>query len=244
MVLSVVAIAVVAIQGVGVAAGETVVKINPRLATYAAARAAEFEQIPVERKAELQELADYVASRRSGGEPARLTFICTHNSRRSHMAQLWAAAAAAYYGIGDVETYSGGTESTAFNPRAVAALRRAGFEIEQGRGVGAAGGVELASVEEPVNPRYEVTLASHTEPLVCFSKVYDAAPNPTSKFCAVMVCSHADENCPIVRGASRRVVVAYVDPKAADGTPDEAATYDERCAQIAREMLYAFSQVE
>jgi len=145
------------------------------------------------------------------------------------MAQLWAAAAAASYGIGDVETFSGGTEATAFNPRAVAALERAGFEIK-------------TSAPGDANPKYLVRLSSASDALECFSKVYDQAPNPTSDFCAVMTCSAADEACPRVAGATLRLAIPYDDPKVADGTPDEAATYDERCAQIAREMLFAISR--
>ena len=34
----------------------------------------------------------------------------------------------------------------------------------------------------------------------------------------------------------------FVDPKVSDGTPEEAATYDERCAQIAREMLWVMTE--
>jgi hypothetical protein len=86
--------------------------------------------------------------------------------------------------------------------------------------------------------------AEGIEPLECFSKVYDAEPNPTSDFCAVMTCSEADKNCPAVRGAAIRISLPFEDPKVADGTPEEAATYDERCAQIAREMLFVFSLIE
>ena len=46
------------------------------------------------------------------------------------MAAIWARVAAYRAGFTEVETYSGGTEITAFNPRAVAALRRAGFRVE------------------------------------------------------------------------------------------------------------------
>lgn len=44
-------------------------------------------------------------------------------------------------------------------------------------------------------------------------------------------------------GADERIAVTYVDPKLADGTAAEAATYDERCRQIGREILYALSRV-
>jgi protein-tyrosine-phosphatase len=212
----------------GKKAGE--VKFSAALQQYITARSGEFGQIPAQRKEQLQKLALYVRSRVEADLPARLTFICTHNSRRSHMSQLWAATAAAYYGVPNVATFSGGTEATAFNPRAVAALERAGFKVTK--------------LSDHSNPQYQVEIAEGVEPQTCFSKVYDEKPNPRSDFCAVLTCSQADQACPIVKGASQRVAIPYDDPKAFDGTAEEAAKYSERCAQIAREMLYLFSRVK
>jgi hypothetical protein len=143
------------------------------------------------------------------------------------MGQLWAVASAAYYDVGNVETFSGGTEATAFNPRAVAALERAGFQIEKGT--------------EKQNPHYRVRLGPEGQPQICFSKVYYDDPNPKKEYCAIMTCAQADKSCPMVRGAALRVSIPYDDPKSTDGTSAETATYDERCAQIARETLYIFS---
>lgn len=201
----------------------------PAVEKYLDERSREFEQIPAERKTQLKKIALYVKSRVNSGQPARLTFICTHNSRRSHMSQIWAAAAASRYGIAGVETYSGGTEATAFNPRAIAAIERAGVKVEK--------------ADDTRNPRYAVQFRDSKESITCFSKVYSDPPNPKADFCAVMTCSQADKNCPHVDGCSLRVAIPFDDPKIADNTPEEAARYDERCAQISREMLYLFSQV-
>lgn len=197
---------------------------------FVEAREAEFDQIPAERKEQLQQLTSYLDACKKAGKPARFTFICTHNSRRSHISQLWAAVAATRYGLDNVETYSGGTESTAFNPRAVASMERAGFKI--------------ATASKGENPRYEVTYADGVNAQVCFSKIYSDSANPSKDFCAVMTCSSADKSCPNVSGALVRVAIPYEDPKVADNTAEEAAKYDERSAQIARELLYAFSLVK
>jgi hypothetical protein len=127
-------------------------------------------------------------------------------------------------------TYSGGTEATAFNPRAVAAIRRAGFAVE--------------TIAEGDNPVYGVRYMDEMEPMPCFSKVYDRPPNPQQGFAAVMTCSAADEACPIVFGAANRIAIPFDDPKPFDGNEQEAAKYDERCRQIAREMLYVVSRVD
>jgi hypothetical protein len=47
-----------------------------------------------------------------------------------------------------------------------------------------------------------------------------------------------------VKGANFRVAIPYVDPKVSDGKPEEAATYDERCLQIATEMLWVMQAVK
>lgn len=202
----------------------------PELLRYLAERATEFDGIPSDRKADLASVADYIRARLSKSEPAKLTFICTHNSRRSHLSQIWAQVAAEYFGLNGVETYSGGTEATAFNPRAVAAMQRCGLMI-------------VADDPEATNPRYRVYTSDASHPQVCFSKAYSDPPNPSKDYCAVMTCSQADEACPLVMGCDLRMPIRYEDPKVADDTEFEAQRYDERSAQICREMLYLMSLV-
>lgn len=158
----------------------------------------------------------------------RMNFICTHNSRRSHIAQLWAWAAAEHFGVGPFESYSGGVEVTAFNPRAVAAMQRAGFLIGQADGD---------------NPRYPVRSKENGPAIECRSKTYDDPANPSKDFIAVMVCTDAEQNCPFVAGASHRFSLSFEDPKESDGTPNETETYDARVAEIGREMVYLFERI-
>lgn len=194
------------------------------------ALATQLDEIAAERRVPLDRIAAFVRERRAAGKPVRLTFICTGNSRRSHLAQLWAAAVARYYGIDGVETFSGGTEPSAFNPRTLAAVERAGFVVER-------------PAQPGDNPHYRIGYARDVAPIEAFSKRYDDASNPSADFVAVMTCSEADQECPFVPGAALRVSLPYEDPKVADDTPQEAARYDERSRQIATEMLYLFSRV-
>jgi len=204
--------------------------LYPDLLRYLNERATEFEAILSDRKAELAKVADYVRQRLAKSKPAKLTFICTHNSRRSHLSQIWAQVAAEYYGLVGVETFSGGTEATAFNPRAVAAMQRCGLKI-------------VADEPAATNPRYSVTTSDSATPQVCFSKAYGDPPNPSEGYCAVMTCSQADDACPLVMGCDLRMPIRYEDPKVADDTEFEAQRYDERSAQICGEMLYMMSLV-
>ena len=188
----------------------------------------EFKQIPSSRKKELEEAAAYIKNKVVNGESVNLTFICTHNSRRSQFGQIWAAVAAAFYGIKNIQTFSGGTEETAFNKRAVQTIKRIGFKVDGTVGT---------------NPRYSVRFSDEAGALDCYSKTFDNVANPQKGFAAIMTCSDADKNCPIILGAEFRTNLTYQDPKISDRTELETATYDERCRQIATEMLYLFSKV-
>jgi arsenate reductase (thioredoxin) len=192
-------------------------------------RIQEFDLIPEQRKIELEKIAAYVRSKTQSNLPAKLIFICTHNSRRSHLSQIWAQTAAHFYGVSIVDTFSGGTEATAFNPNAVKAMKEAGFKI--------------SVVKEGKNPIYEVRFSDDAPAMEVYSKVFDQGDNPTTDFAAIMTCSHADENCPFIPGASLRIPVTYEDPKNFDGTPQQDQAYLERSQQIAREMFYLFSKV-
>lgn len=202
----------------------------PSLQSFFDQAQSDFQQITLERKIALKEISDYISQKKKLQKDIELTFICTHNSRRSHISQVMAQAAAAYYKIGNVYCYSGGTEVTAFNINAVNALRKMGFEIE--------------ATNALPNPVYEVKYSSTAPKLIAFSKVYTSMPNPQKEYGAVLTCSQADASCPIVQGADGRFKLPYEDPKLSDGTPQQDQVYVERCKQIGLEMLYLFSQVK
>jgi arsenate reductase len=196
------------------------------LERYVSARLAERGLVDPARRAALETLAAEVAAR----VPVALVFVCTHNSRRSHLAAIWAQVAARRFGLDGVRASSAGLEATAFEPRAVAALERAGLRVA--RAADAAGGDEQ-------NPVYLVDAGDGAPPIRCFSKTLRDAPRPPPGFLAVLTCASAEEACPLVPGAAARIALPYHDPKAADGTAHETETYDERCREIAREMLFA-----
>ena len=182
-----------------------------------------------QRKAVLQPLVEYIKEKIAFQQPINLVFICTHNSRRSHMGQVWAQVAAAYYGIKNTHCFSGGTEATACNSRTITAFERAGLKV--------------IKTTQSANPIYEIRFDAQAAPIIAFSKVYDQAPNPGQRFAAIMTCDHAEANCPFIPGAEKRLPIMYIDPKVSDDTPEEIATYDARCKQIATEMKWVFEQI-
>lgn len=185
--------------------------------------------ISEERKKILQDLIDYIQKKVEEKNEVNLNFICTHNSRRSHLSQVWAQAIAAYIKIPKVICYSGGTEATALYPMVARTLQDAGFKIEK--------------LSETNNPVYSIKFGPNALPIVGFSKTYDHQFNPENNFAAIMTCSQADEGCPFIAGAEKRISINYNDPKEFDNTPQQAEKYKERSLQIATELFYVFSSI-
>jgi arsenate reductase len=188
------------------------------------------QSISDERKEVLLPLVNYIQEKVNAGESIRLHFICTHNSRRSHLSQIWAQTMAYYIGLKNVSCYSGGTEATAIFTKVLKTLTSQGFQV-----------LKLSGNENPV---VAVKFAANENPILCFSKTYDHPFNPSTQFGAVMTCSNADEGCPIVVGSEARFPIKYDDPKAYDGTPLQTEKYAERSLDIAREMWWVFSQIK
>ncbi len=182
-----------------------------------------------ERKAVLQPLTDFIQSKVSNNQDIRINFICTHNSRRSHLSQVWAQTMANYFNIKNVFCYSGGTEATALFPMVAETLQNSGFQIQ--------------AISKNENPVYSIKYADNEHPVIGFSKKLDDDFNPKSEFVAIMTCDSANEACPFVPGAEKRIPITFEDPKAFDNTPQQAEKYNERSLQIATELFYVFSQV-
>jgi len=185
--------------------------------------------ISLSRKRTLDQLKDYIQSKVNTQQGINLNFICTHNSRRSHLGQVWAQTLASYYKIEKFSAFSGGTEATALFPKVAETLKSQGFIIEV--------------IEESENPLYAISFDENKDPVLCFSKMYNDFDNPVNDFAAIMTCDSADEACPLISGADQRFAITYIDPKKSDGTPQQDEVYRLKSLEIATEMKYVFSQV-
>ena len=183
-----------------------------------------------ERKEILQPLVEYIQNKVDNQKQIRINFICTHNSRRSHLSQIWAQTAAAFFQIDNVFCYSGGTEATALFPMVAKTLANSGFNV-------------LTAMSGD-NPVYAFKYASNEHPVIGFSKKYDDEFNPEGEFAAIMTCSQADGGCPFIAGAEKRIPITFDDPKEFDNTPLQEEKYQERSLQIATEMFFVFSQIK
>lgn len=206
--------------------------LYPQIQTFCSNLVKEYEQIAAYRQAALLSLSDYITNQLRADKAVNIISICTHNSRRSHLAQLWLAVFADYFQLKNIRTYSGGTEATALNPRIVKTLLQTGFQI-------------IVENAQSNNPHYELYWKNHQEqPYILFSKYYKDHPNPTKDFAALLVCDNANEACPLVSSADFRLAHTYKDPKIADDTAQEMVTYTQSCHQIALEMAFVLQQVQ
>lgn len=187
------------------------------------------QNIAEERKEILQPLVGFIQSKSLNHQKIRLNFICTHNSRRSHLSQVWAQTMANYFNIKNVFCYSGGTEATAVFPMVAETLQNSGFQINK--------------ISNNENPVYSIKYAENEHPIIGFSKKLDDDFNPKSRFCAIMTCDSANDACPIVFGAEKRIPITFEDPKAFDNTPQQAEKYNETSLRIATDLFYVFSQI-
>ncbi|MDH0660486.1 protein-tyrosine-phosphatase [Empedobacter sp. GD03865] len=187
------------------------------------------QEICEDRKVVLQPLVFYIQEKVNDKQTINLNFICSHNSRRSHLAQIWAQFAAAYYNIQNINCYSGGTQETALFPKVAETLSIQGFQIFK--------------IADSNNPIYAIKFDENCLPIIGFSKKYDDAYNPISNFAAILTCSQADDGCPFIAGAEKRIPITYEDPKISDGTTNQTEVYQQRSIEIATEMMYVFSQI-
>ena len=157
----------------------------------------------------------------------RLIFVCTHNSRRSQMAEVLAVLAASQYNI-EIETFSAGTETTQAHENTIVALEHFGLTFH--------------AEKEYDQVVYSTQL--HQQGKKLYSKTLEDEQLPKKDFFAIMTCDHAAENCPFVPGASERFLLTYDDPKKSDGTSQSGEVYLQTAITIFSELLFVFAQMQ
>lgn len=158
-----------------------------------------------------------------------LNFICTHNSRRSQLGQVWSFFAAHYFQL-NINAFSGGTEVTAFFRNTVKTLQNVGFDFSV---------VDFSHQ----NPTYKISFKNSEKSILGFSKRFDYEINP-EPFIAITTCNNADKNCPFIPTASHRFHLPFVDPKVSDNTDLQDETYLNTSKQIAAEIYFIFYNVK
>lgn len=187
-------------------------------------------EISSKRKELLTTIATKIIEERHKLNKVRLNFICTHNSRRSQFAQVWAHFSIQQFKLRKIKSFSGGTETTAFHHNTIKSLQSAGFKFKL---------IEFSHT----NPKYEITNAKMKKAAIGYSKFFSESTK-NKPFIAITTCNSADENCPFIPEAISRFHLPYIDPKQADNTEQTEKTYLMTNKIIAAEMNFLFEQVK
>ena len=184
-------------------------------------------EVSNERATVLNEIVNYINKKRSENKISKLNFICTHNSRRSQFCQFWATFFSISYKI-KCEVYSGGTLETEVYKSVVNNIRHYGFNI---------------SFKDCDNPIYSIKFRNLNLGNY-FSKLYNDSENTKNEFAAIMTCSDAERNCPLVEGSEIKFSLPYEDPKKYDMSKIEKTEYKKTSEKIASEMNYLFHKIK
>lgn len=183
--------------------------------------------ITEKRKEKLNMISEYIYKKLKQQEPVALNFICTHNSRRSFLTNVWANVLAYHFKLPLIESYSAGTEATEIFSSCLEVLEENGFQISR-------------KSKTPVNPTYEIKFSEAAKKITDYSKSL-AQQQLNQEFIAILTCDEANQACPMVPRAEIRFALPYQDPKAFDKLPNQKEAYRATNTQIATELLYLFN---
>ena len=181
------------------------------------------------RKDKLVKLAQVIKRNHELQNIVKIIFICTHNSRRSQLSQVWAYVSSLYFKLDFIKPFSGGTEIDTVNLNVINSLINSGLKIEKTHKGKAIYLLKSFKKDKGIN---------------LYSKVYNFKLNPSKHFIAIMTCSDADQMCPVIKGADKKISLLYSDPRGADNTGLEKEVYNQTCSIIAKEMFYLMKQVK
>ena len=208
-----------------------ILPFNDELTSYCRSLPDEFVNVPDSTGKNLREAGTYIIDQLNNGQLTSISFVCEHNSRKSHLGQIWTEMATLYYGIDNVKCYSGGTTPTHVNQRIIKALENTGFHISE-KGIAGNG------------PKYHLGFGRPSQGFEIFSKRYDHPMNPDTNYMAISLCYNPEECCPISYGADQQLTIPYEDLQPFDNTPLETDMYDRQCRQIARDMFFMMDFVK
>jgi len=145
-----------------------------------------------------------------------IVFLCTHNSRRSQLCQVWGIILSKIYNI-DLKFNSAGTEKTEVNKNILYCFSHIGLEVKGNKII------------------YEdLSISLH-------SKLLDEIqPN---KFISIMTCSDAEKSCPSDSRSIKNISMTYQDPKVFDYKEKEKDEYLKTSKLIAKELNYVLKKL-
>ena len=154
----------------------------------------------------------------------KIIFICTHNSRRSQFAEIWAHTFSFIFKK-KIKIFSAGTSKEEFNIRAINVLKKVGFKIKEDA------------------KKYILNFSENYNSIHMYSKDISEL-NLKNHFITIMTCADSDKNCPAIPNALARILLSYKDPKSFDNSKQETNKYIATSKKIALELFYLFKNLK
>ena len=186
-----------------------------------------FKNIPSSRLQRLDEIVLEINEIFNNKKNLNFLFVCTHNSRRSQFANVWAEIAATFYNLNSIKSYSCGTEKSIVSKNTIEALEDLGLKIHN-----------HPNINNAFHAFYGKELF-----IDVFSKKYSDSSISKENTIAIMTCTDADQNCPIIPYAKNRISLNFKDPKRFDNTSYFRMEYQKTAKEIATEIFYIFSKI-
>ena len=146
-----------------------------------------------------------------------LVFLCTHNSRRSQICEVWGSIFSLIYKK-EILINSAGTIKTSVHKEIFNVLKKCGVSVNEN--------------EEIAFKNLLIKLKSKTLDQI------DA-----KKFIAIMTCSDAEKSCPIDSRSVKNINMFFKDPKVYDNTKYMEEEYLKTNSNIAEELNYIFKRI-
>tara|TARA_B100001758_G_scaffold60411_1_gene50141 strand:+ start:897 stop:1508 length:612 start_codon:yes stop_codon:yes gene_type:complete len=197
----------------------------PALNNYCDKMLDSFSLISNDRKKILDDISSKINGYVQNDKELNLLFVCTHNSRRSQFAQVWAHLAINYFGLLNIHSFSCGSEQTIIHENTIIALESFGFRVQREK-------------SNKTNFYFSDNLC-----IECFSKTFLHNSLPNNQIISLMTCDDADKNCPFIAGSLSRISLPYNDPKIYDDSSECTVEYKNTSNHIAQEIFYIFSKV-
>ncbi len=145
-----------------------------------------------------------------------IVFLCTHNSRRSQLCQIWGSILSKIYKI-DLNFHSAGSEKTEVHKNIFYCLSNAGVKVGDNK--------------------------IHFEDLTINLRSKRLGEIKAKKFIAIMTCSDAEKSCPTDPRSIKNIKIIYEDPKIFDNSEREKEEYYKTSKSIAEDLNYIIKKL-
>lgn len=204
--------------------------VNKKLYNYIHELEDQFQAIPNKKKEKLDSISAYILENQRLGKVSKISFVSKNNAQRTQLCQIWLDAAAKYYGLREISSFSAGYTPKTFSPKIVDALKRSYLLVEKMSNTGSVA--------------YQVMASKKSVPLLAYAKSFSDGMNPKKDYMAVFVQEYSEAIINMLAiGSNQTIFLNYLEPIEYSKKKMEIEEYDALCKTIALDMVYVVYSV-